>query len=212
MTESMTESTTESTTESAIEPTTSTTMQKTEPGTLISRAATTERISQIFESATSSSIPSSIQPYPSSSIQPYPSSSIQPYTSSSASQITFPSSFPASPSSIGATSETKYTSFTTVEAITMTNGCICTCLTNSSTLKPNITDEQLDNKLREIISELTIPRRNTSKYIRSKKSMADERVSSKVIGGFTAIVVVAPFVLIVVVDLLPLLKWLYSYI
>eukprot|EP00106_Octopus_bimaculoides_P023726 XP_014791168.1 PREDICTED: uncharacterized protein LOC106884343 [Octopus bimaculoides] len=88
------------------------------------------------------------------------------------------------------------------------NLCWCRCLPTPR----NLTQEELEKKLRQISSELSIPRKNTSKYIRSKISIEDKRASSFYMGSAMVLIITIPFGLIILMDLSPFFKWVYNYL
>ncbi|XP_036365096.1 uncharacterized protein LOC118766049 [Octopus sinensis] len=87
----------------------------------------------------------------------------------------------------------------------VSHSCLC-CKTEPK----NLTEEELNEKLKQLEIELIMPRKNTSKYIRSKNSMKDQRESSFFIGSTVLVVVIVPFVSIVLMDFIPLIKWVYT--
>ncbi|XP_029647668.2 A-agglutinin anchorage subunit-like [Octopus sinensis] len=91
---------------------------------------------------------------------------------------------------------------------TTPNLCWCPCSQTSM----NLTQEELGMKLRQISSELSIPRKITSKYIRSKISIEDKRASSFYMGSAIVLTITIPFGLIILMDLFPLFKWAYGYL
>ncbi|XP_036365100.1 uncharacterized protein DDB_G0271670-like [Octopus sinensis] len=106
----------------------------------------------------------------------------------------------------GGTSNAEGRPITTVP--TTPNLCWCRC----SQTPRNLTQEELEMKLHQISSELSIPRKNTSKYIRSKISMEDKRASSFYMGSALVLIITIPFGLIILMDLFPLFKWAYGYL
>ncbi|XP_036364684.1 uncharacterized protein LOC118765933 [Octopus sinensis] len=97
---------------------------------------------------------------------------------------------------------TELTSESTPSNISIDIPCFCPC----PKTQKNLTQQELTIKLRQIVSELALPRKKTSKYIRSKVSMPDDRQSSLYVSGVILIVVFAPFVLIVLQDLIVIVR------
>ncbi|XP_014791170.1 uncharacterized protein LOC106884345 [Octopus bimaculoides] len=85
---------------------------------------------------------------------------------------------------------------------------VCSCPCNKQPMK-NLTSEEIVEKLNQLATELTIPRNTTSKYKRSKISAPDERESSLYISTFIVMIVTIPFALIIFLDLIPLIKWVF---
>ncbi|GAB1604359.1 A-agglutinin anchorage subunit-like [Argonauta hians] len=84
--------------------------------------------------------------------------------------------------------------------------CLCPCNIKTKTKLENLTSEELHEKL---AAELSIPRKETSKYVRSKLSMPDSRVSSNVIGSIITVAIVMPFASIILIDFVALVKWVF---
>ena len=84
------------------------------------------------------------------------------------------------------------------------------CITDTKNVS-TISEEELQQKLKDIETTLTVGRRNTSAYKRQKISAPDERVSSTVL-GFTCGVVILCSVLSLLVfsDIALLYKYLTS--
>ncbi|XP_014780237.1 uncharacterized protein LOC106876261 [Octopus bimaculoides] len=99
-------------------------------------------------------------------------------------------------------STTELTSESTPSNTSIDISCLCPC----PKTQKNLTQQELTIKLHQIVSELTLPRNKTSKYIRSKVSMPDDRQSSFYVSGVILIVVITPFVLIVLQDLIVILR------
>ncbi|XP_052699464.1 uncharacterized protein LOC128177000 [Crassostrea angulata] len=84
--------------------------------------------------------------------------------------------------------------------------CICTCTETNATMTPQALQERIDN----IVQNLTISKKKTSKYIRSKSSAQDSRPEVVYVGS-VAIVILCMFAsLIVLPDLYTLLRFLYA--
>ncbi|XP_052830780.1 uro-adherence factor A [Octopus bimaculoides] len=79
------------------------------------------------------------------------------------------------------------------------SSCVCRLMNSSSLSK--------EAKIRQLIKELTVDPKSLSKYKRKKISAPDHRVSAQAIGYVGVVTLVAPFALIVILDLMTFTKY-----
>lgn len=84
--------------------------------------------------------------------------------------------------------------------------CVCT-LTNYST-----TPQELQNRIDDIVQQLTVPIKTTSKYVRSKTSAQDGRPGVVYVGSIGIAILCVISGLIVLPDLFTVLRFFYASI
>ncbi|XP_036367013.1 uncharacterized protein LOC118767087 [Octopus sinensis] len=79
------------------------------------------------------------------------------------------------------------------------SSCVCRVMNSSSLSK--------EAKIKQLIKELTVDPKSLSKYKRKKISAPDHRVSAQAIGYVGVVTLVAPFALLVILDLMTFMKY-----
>jgi hypothetical protein len=79
----------------------------------------------------------------------------------------------------------------------------CSCQSNQS-----FSNEELQIKIAKLKTEISVDRKNTSKYRNTKLSATDNRKSSRNLGILGIVVLVIPVLLVVTNDLLTALKYI----
>ncbi|XP_065944395.1 uncharacterized protein [Magallana gigas] len=84
--------------------------------------------------------------------------------------------------------------------------CTCTCIETNATMTPQAVQERIDN----IVKNLTISKKKTSKYIRSKTSAQDARPEVVYVGSVAVAIICVFASLVVLPDLCTMIRFLFS--
>jgi len=79
----------------------------------------------------------------------------------------------------------------------------CSCQSNQT-----LSNEELLDKITKLKTEISVDRKNTSKYRNTKLSATDNRKSSKNLGILGIVVLVIPVLLVITNDVLTALKYI----
>lgn len=91
----------------------------------------------------------------------------------------------------------------TITSSTSTPMCSCPC-------KKKLSKKEQIEQLKELKKELTIEKKKTSRYIRKKISVPDNRVSAKATGYIGIVLLICPFAAIIAADLSRFINFLMA--
>lgn len=91
----------------------------------------------------------------------------------------------------------------TITSSTSTPMCLCSC-------KKKLSKKEQIEQLKELKKELTIEKKKTSRYIRKKISVPDNRVSAKATGYIGIVLLICPFAAILAADLSRFINFLMA--
>lgn len=90
-----------------------------------------------------------------------------------------------------------------ITSSTSTPMCLCPC-------KKKLSEKEQIEQLKELKKELTIEKKKTSRYIRKKISVPDNRVSAKATGYIGIVLLICPFAAILAADLSRFINFLMA--
>ena len=98
-----------------------------------------------------------------------------------------------------------------VQLTTIPRNSLCKCLCPQHVLEiGKMTDEQLGEKVKEIVKELIVKTDNLTATIRKKKSSDDKRATSVYVGYDAIVIYVIVFGSILLLDLVSLVNWMWQ--